>query len=128
MFAVSIKSWNSLYFLMNRPDGDRWEVEEGVEVDIPPNYDVWPERAQCPQHVLCRSTLNPKHFKLFKCEKDVDRGAFLPTGKNFGGVFAKSTWERFAQGLLSKLARPETAVADPPGAFEEALRAIRGAR
>jgi hypothetical protein len=137
MYAVTIEPLGTIFFLAERPEGKGWEaiqqlatvhVQEGVGIDIAPNFDSRPEGAAPPEHVLCVSTTEPKNYKIFRYHREVNGSSFRPTGKDFGGVFSKRTWERFQEKIpawLASLAIPDT---DPPGAMEEALRNIRGAR
>jgi hypothetical protein len=129
MFAVTAeRPFNSIYFLSERPQGDSWDVQEGVELDLPANYGTWPEGGECPQEILCRSTSDRNLFKVFKFKKDIDPREFEPTGKKFGGIFSKTSWERFMKALTAAeeiLSIPDN---DPPEAVDEAIRAIREGR
>jgi hypothetical protein len=73
-----------MVFLTERPSSGRWEVQDDVEIDIPPNFSDWPEGAAVPEQVLCVSTSDPKHFKIFKDSRDIDTSEFRKTGLNFG--------------------------------------------
>jgi hypothetical protein len=136
MYAVTIEPIESIYFLSERPEGERWEaiqkntkvkVEEGVGIEIPTNVNLWPDGAECPEQVLCRSTSDPKQFKIFKYTREINRNEFVPTGKNFGGAYSAKSWERFLEHLPSRLATLEIPDTDPPGTIEEAIRDLRGA-
>ncbi len=119
IYAVTVEPLNSIFFLAEAPEGDGWDVQEGVSLDIPSNYDAWPEGAECPEQVLCTSTSDPKHYKLFKYAKDIDRGEFRPTGRNFGGVYSHSSWERFVKHLPATLAVLEIPDSVPAGTSAE---------
>jgi hypothetical protein len=103
MYKVTVEPMNSLYFLADRPEGTEWPVEEGVGLDIPANYDLWPEGSQAPEQILCVSTSDPKHYKLFKYSSDINPNEFTPTGMSFGGVFSSSSWKRFQETLSDRL-------------------------
>lgn len=126
MYAVTIEPLNSMIFLADRPDTEHGEVLEDVQLDLPPLdlFLLWPEGMDRPESVLCRSTSDEKHFKVFKNPKDIEPSGFQPTGKTFGGFFSKASWDRFVEQLpahLKFLAIPDN---DPPGAWEEAYRNI----
>jgi hypothetical protein len=129
MYAVTIEPLNAIVFLVERPESDRWEIQEGVELDIPANYAEWPSGEERPEQVLCASTSNPKHYKVFKFSREIDRTEFRPTGKNFGGVYSRTAGERFVKALPAALALQAVPDDDePPGATEEAIRAVKGGR
>jgi hypothetical protein len=125
IYAVTIKPLNATFFLAERPAEGRWDVQEGVSLDIPSNYDAWPEGAECPEQVLCTSTADPSHFKLFKYHKDIDRNEFRPTGKRFGGVYSKTSWERFVRNLPATLATLEIPDRESPDVASEAVGAVK---
>ncbi len=50
---------------------------------------------------------------------------FKPTGRHFGGIFSKPTWERFAQHAPAALASLCVEADEPQGATEEAVAAIK---
>jgi hypothetical protein len=99
LYAVEISGWNSILFMAERPPSGDWTVAEGVEIDVPVNFDLWPEEAPQPDQTLCRSTTNPNHYKVFKYSSDIDRSEFEPTGKGWGGIYSKRSFER----LVTKL-------------------------
>jgi hypothetical protein len=101
--AVTIEPLNAVFFLGERPPGDQWNVRDGVWLDVPANYDARPAGAECPEQVLCVSTSDPKHYKIFNDYKDVNENEFRPIGKRFGGVYSRSTWERFVKNLPATL-------------------------
>ena len=122
LYAVTVEPLNSVFFLSERPEEDRWEVQDGIELDISSIYAMGADR---PEQVLCTSTSNPKHYILFKYQKDINLNEFRPTGKNFGGVFARSSWERFRKQLDSSMPFLDLPDDEPPGATEEAIRMIK---
>ena len=128
MYAVTVEPLNTVFFLGERPEGAEWEVREGVGIDVPFNYADWPEGTDRPEAILCVSTTDPTHYKVFRRRRDVDPGQFQPTGRNFGGVLSRTSWERFRREVESTLRAQDVPDDDPPGAMEEALRNIRGGR
>ena len=99
LYAVEIKGWNSILFMAERPPSGDWTVQEGVEIDVPVNFDVWPEEAPPPDQTLCRSTTNPNHYKVFKYASDIDRSEFEPTGKGWSGIYSRKSFERLVKEL-----------------------------
>jgi hypothetical protein len=128
MYAVTIEPLNAIFFVTERPEGDHGKIDEGVALDLPSNLYLWPEGEDRPQQVLCRSTSVDKYYKVFKYSRDIDPGEFQPTGKNFGGVFSRTSWERFLKVLPGALAIQAIPDDDPPAAMDEAIRNIRGVR
>jgi hypothetical protein len=80
------------------PDGSL-EIEEGAWVEVPMNVAAWPEGARRPESVLCRSTEDPKHYKIYKYRNEIEGTEWEETGLNFGGTFSKDSWEDFARRL-----------------------------
>jgi hypothetical protein len=119
MYAVTIEPLNSIFFLSGRPEGNEGEIQEDVDLDIPCNLYLGSDGADCSEQVLCRSVANEKHYKVFKNRKDIDPAQFQPTGKNFGGVYSRITWERFLKILPGALAIQAIPDDDPPGAIVE---------
>ena len=97
LYAVTIEPLNAIYFVSDRPDDNPWEVEEGVELDINPLYGTWTPDLGPLHQTLCVSTSDPKYFRVFLHSKDIGIREFRPTGRHFGGLFSKATWERFAK-------------------------------
>lgn len=128
MYAVTVEPLSAIFFMEERPEGIQWEIQEGVDLDNPPNLWLWPDGEPAPEGVLCRSTSDPKRYKVFKYRREIDPGEFQPTGKNFGGIYSKAAWERFQKFLLAELAIRAIPDDDPPGAMDEAIRSIREAR
>jgi hypothetical protein len=125
LYAVTIEPLNAIYFVSERPEADRWKVQEGVELDIPFNYDTWPEGAECPEQILCTSISEPNHYKIFKYRRDIDPTEFRPTGKHFGGVYSRTTWARFMKNLPTSLAVQDLPDTEPPGATDAAVAMIK---
>ena len=135
MYAVTIDPIGTTFFLTEPPRGETWEaikkiasvhVQEGIGIDIAANFDARPEGAAPPEHVLCVSKTDPETYKIFRYPREVNGTSFRPTGKDFGGVFSKETWERFQKKIpawLADLAIPDI---DTPAAMEEASRDPRG--
>jgi hypothetical protein len=112
MYAVTVEPLNSIFFVSDRPDPGPWPVEEGVGLDFSSNISSWPAGEPPPEQVLCVSTEDPKLYKIFKYAHEVGRTGFRPTGRYFGGIFSKGTWERFVREL-------PTVLTLPPGEDEE---------
>jgi hypothetical protein len=123
LYAVTIEPFNVICFVTDRPDDSPWEVEEGVELDINPLFGTWTHNLGPLHQTLCVSTSDPKYYKVFMHSKDIGIREFRPTGRDFGGLFCKATWERFAKtapGIIAALCTDD----EPLGAAEEALTAI----
>ncbi len=133
MYAVTIEPLRGVYFLDTLPDSvrdaaskdNRWKVQEGVKLDLPPDDDTWPDGAECPEQVLCTSVSDPTCYKMFKYRKEIDLAKFKPTGKHFAGAYSSSSWERFMKNLPARLALEEVPDTEPPGATDEAVAAIK---
>jgi len=128
MYALTIGPLQTMVFLSEPPENDHWEVQDGVQIDIPANYSDRPEGADVPEQILCVSTFEPKRYKVFKSSRDIDPAEFQQTGMSFGGVFSRTAWERFAKSLPATLAEPDPAEEEPPGATDAAVQAIKGER
>ena len=125
LYAVTIEPLNTIFFVSERPDGGHWEVQDGVSLDVPSNYAAQPEGAGPPEQVLYRSASDRTYYKVFNHVSDVDTAEFQPTGRHFGGLFSKRTWERFAKHVPSGLAVLAVSADEPPDATEEAVAAIK---
>lgn len=89
-----------------------WEFRPDVVLDgVTPDLHEWPIGADSPEAVLCISRTDPKHFRVFKYRRDIDRSMFLETGWNYGGMYAasRSLWDR----LLGQHAEIRARLADP---------------
>ena len=133
MYVVTIEPLRGIYFLdtitaslRERASKDsRIRIQEGVELDLPVNYDTWSEGAESPEQIVCTSVTNPKHYKMFKYLRDVDPTEFKPTGKHFAGIYSSTSWERFMKNLPARLALEEVPDTEPPGATDEAIAALK---
>jgi hypothetical protein len=125
LYAVTIEPLNTICFVSERPDDNPWEVQEGVALDITFNFNIGPWDPEGAGHILCVSTSDPKHYKLFKNKRDIDPAQFRPAGRRFGGLFSKPSWERFAKQAPAALATLDVSVDEPPGATEAAVAAIK---
>src|ERR1017187_7447002 len=124
LYAVTIEPLNAIFFLAERLDADPWEVQEGVEIDIPPNYVTCSDSREHPEQILCRSVSDPNHYKIFKNKKDIDPSKFQPTGKHFGGMYSKLPWAQFMKNLPGSLEFQDFPDTEPPGATDEAIDLI----
>ncbi len=125
MYAVTIEPLVAIFFVSDQPQGEGWQVQEGVGLDVPSNYDTWPEGEKQPEQVLCASISNPLNYKLFKYSEDIDTAEFQPTGKHFGGVYSRPSWTRFVKNLPAVLAVVDVPDRERPGATDEAVAAIK---
>ena len=128
MYAVTIEPLNAVLFLGDRPEGKDWEVQDDVELDLDPNYALWPAGTDAPEQVLCVSTSDPKLYTVYRYAREVDREKYLPTGRNFGGVFSRSAWERFRKVLAKSIENGTIPGDDPSDAPLVVGREVRGAR
>jgi hypothetical protein len=55
--------------------------------------------ARQPETLLCQSSEDPKHYKLFKYRNEIEGSEWQDVGLDFGGTFSKDSWERFAAKL-----------------------------
>lgn len=123
LYAVTIEPLNTVIFLHERPDNSPWKVEEGVELDINPLFGTWTPDREPLHQTLCVSISNPKFYRVFHHSKDIGNRGFRPTGRHFGGLFSKATWEQFvkkAPGMIAALRWDD----EPLGETEAALAAI----
>ncbi len=125
LYAVTIEPFNAIFFVCDRPEQDEWEFEEGVELEIPFNYESGRTGNEPAELVLCRFLSNPRHYRMFKNIKDVDLTEFEPTGKHFGGLYSRSTWSRFMKNLPAALAVHNVPDSEPAGATDEAIALIK---
>jgi hypothetical protein len=125
LYALTIEPLNTICFLSERPEGNEWEVQEGVSLDITFNFNIGPWDPEGAGHILCVSTLDPRYYKLFKNKRDIDPDQFQPMGRQFGGLFSKPSWERFAKHVTPTLTALDVSVEEPPGATEAAVAATR---
>ncbi len=125
LYAVIVKPLNSIFFVSERPDDDNWEVLDDVSLDAPPIYGIGRADKEPQDQILCVSNLDPKYFKVFINPGDIVDSDFLPTGRRFGGIFSKPSWERFAQHAPAAIATLSVEADEPPGATEEAVAMIK---
>jgi hypothetical protein len=124
LYAITIEPLNVIAFVYDRPDDNPWEVEEGVELDVNPLFGTWTPDLGSLHQTLCVSTSDPKYYKVFQHSKDIGIKELRPTGRRFGGLFSKATWERFATTaprMIAVLCRDGD---EPLGDAEEALAAV----
>ncbi len=127
LYAVTIDTLNTTFFVCDRPDENEWEMQEGVSIDASPLYGTWrPDRRPFEQ-ILCEATSDPKYYKVFKYREDIDLDQFQPTGRHYGGLFSKASWERFAKIAPSAIAILEIPDEEPHGPLEAFASHERGA-
>ncbi len=125
LYAVTIEPLNSIFFVSDPPDDSEWKVQEGVWLDAAPLYGPRPADRGPIDEILCVSTGNPSYFKIYRNERDIDPAQFRPTGRRYGGIFSKPTWERFAKHVPPALANLDISIDEPPGATEGAIAALK---
>jgi hypothetical protein len=104
LYAITIEPLNTIVFVAERPEDNPWGVQEGVALDAAPLYGTWTADRGSLEEILCVSISEPKYFKVFRDQRDVDLAQFRPTGRHYGGIFSKPTWERFAKLAATGLA------------------------
>ena len=125
LYTVTLEPLNTIFFVSERPEDNEWELQEGVALDAAPLYGRWTPDREPFEQILCVSTSDPKYFKIFRNRRDIDPTQFQPTGRHFGGILSKPTWERFAKHAPAAIATLCLVVDEPPGATEEAVAAIK---
>ena len=128
--AVRVPEMNAIIFLPTNPPEDRGGLtfEDGAWVEISPTDPPQSNGTVSSRPTLCQSTTEPRHYKVFWHDEDVDRSEFIPTGMLFGGIYSRSMWMRLVEALPGIKAFNAIGGNDPPGAMDEALRYIREAR
>jgi hypothetical protein len=128
--AVKVPELDAIIFLDSDVPEDRagLEFEEGAWLEISPDHQPGSNGVEECRYSLCQSKRDPRHFKLFWCDADVDRSEFEPTGLHHGGFYSRAMWERLVKELPSLKAFNEIGGNDPPGAMDLAMRYIREAR
>jgi hypothetical protein len=132
LYAVIPEEVEAILFLTDNPGEGPWKVAEGVSLDAPVNLFEWPEGTERPMPILCVSQTDQKHYKVFKHPNDIDSARYQRAGKIFGGIYSKSSWEQFAKHLMNRpihgLDAPDVPDAEPPGATDEAIAAVKRGR
>jgi hypothetical protein len=110
--AVQIPGMGSVYFLTELPtDTDGLEIELGAWIDIAPNVYAMPPGTKPPEQVLCRSTEDPKHYKLYRYRREIEGTDYEETGLMFGGTFTAESWERF-HGIMASFSHLDRVAAE----------------
>ncbi len=125
LYAVTIEPLNTIVFVSEQPEGNPWDVQEGVALDAAPLYGTWTADRGSLEEILCVSTVEAKYFKVFRDQRDIDPTQFRPTGRHYGGIFSKPTWERFARLASTGLATLDIGTDEPLGSPEDAVALIR---
>ena len=125
LYAVTIELLNTIFFVSDRPDECEWEVQEGVELELTPIYGTWTPDLGPLRQILCVSNSDPKSFRVLTNPRDIDPLGYRPTGRDFGGLFPKATWERFAKRAPSALAILAIGDDEPAQAAEEVVTAMK---
>jgi hypothetical protein len=128
--AVRVPEMDAIIFLDTDVPENRagLEFEEGAWLEISPNHQLRSDGVEECQYSLCQSKTDPRHYKLFWCDAEVDRSEYEPTGMHHGGFYSRSMWERLVKALPSIKAFNAITGNDPPGAMDQALKYIREAR
>lgn len=124
LYAVTIDRLNAIFFVSDRPDENEWGVQEGVELEIIPLFGTWTPDLGPLHQTLCVSTTDPKHFKVLLHSKDIGQRAFRPIGRDFGGLFSKAAWERFAKEVPAGVALLQIGDTEPLGTANEVVTAV----
>jgi hypothetical protein len=127
LYAVHVEELNTIFFTTDHP-GPGWDVREGIDLDISPNYFRWFGRDKEPEVVLGVSRTDPNRYWVVLHRSDLEYAGYQDTSRSFGGLFSRASWERFAPELKKELAKPVIAIDEPPGATEMALQALRRGR
>lgn len=136
-YVVTIPAVNYLYLVGDLPgesspplQGEKgWKVQEGGSVEVAANFGESPDGADAPWTTVCQSLSDPKHYKVFNHPSEAPSGEYRTTEWNWGGAYPRKDWDRFVrEGLPALMHFHEIPDTDPPGAMDEAMRAIRGAR
>jgi hypothetical protein len=124
LYAVTIEPLNAIYFVSDRPDECEWEVQEGVELELTPIYGTWTPDLGPLRQYLCVSNSNPKYYRVVTNPRDIGPLGYRPAGLDFGGLFPKAVWERFAKEVPSAIRILAIGDEEPAGATKEAVTAI----
>ena len=136
MSAVTIPKMMATFFvedgareiLSASPSRGDCKVEEGVQIEVPPELYDWPSDEVEPEPAtLCRSVIYPQQFKVFKRAADISEDQFVRTGMAYGRIYSRSHWERFVEELPKILHLYRDRDEDPPSVMDEAMRLIRAA-
>ena len=125
LYAVTIEPLNAIYFVSDRPDVCPWEVQEGVELELDPIYGTWTPDLGPLRQILCVSNSDPKYYRVLTNPRDIGPLGLRPTGRDFGGLFPKAAWERFAKEAPAALAILAIGDEEPAQTAEEVVTAIR---
>ncbi len=79
------------------------------------------------KQILCVSSSDPTYYKLFRNRRDIDPDQFRSTGRHYGGLFSKPSWERFAREAPAALAILEIPDDEPYEPSEAVASHERGA-
>jgi hypothetical protein len=100
LYAVTGHLIDEVFFLTFRPNDSRLEILDDVTLETPGILELasWPQGTERPRPILCRSTTNHKHFRVFKYERDARPAGFLPYEKRLNErVRTEAQWEAFAR-------------------------------
>ena len=127
LYAVTIEPLNAIYFVSDHPDECAWEVQEGVEFQLTPIFGTWTPDLGPLRQILCVSNSDPKYYRVLTNPRDRDLASLglRPTGRDFGGLFPKAAWERFAKRAPSALAILAIGDPEPAPAAEEVVTAMK---
>jgi hypothetical protein len=128
--AVKVPEMDAIIFLKTDVPENRAGLEfiEGAWLEISPNDHLRSNAVEECRYALCRSKIDPRHFKLFWCDAEIDRSEFEPTEMHYGGFYTESMWDRLVVLLPGLKTFNAIGGNDPPGAMDQAMRYIREAR
>jgi hypothetical protein len=117
LHAVLMLPEYTAVFLTARPEyvPPGWEIVDDVRLSVPENLHLWPEGADRPQARLCNSIDDPKFFRVFKYEREIDRSRFKLAGLSYRGVYGypSRSWDLLLKFHEEALARSADARAEP---------------
>jgi hypothetical protein len=125
LYAVTIEPLNAIYFVSDRPDDNEWEVQEDVSLDLNPIYGTWTPDLGPLRQFLAVSISDPKYYKVFINPKDIGPRGYRPTGRDFGGLFPKPAWERFAKEVPTAVAFLAIGDDEPVETEEDVVPAVQ---
>jgi hypothetical protein len=85
MFAIFNK--HTIDFANEVPAGFKGTFRTNVTLEIPDDFDEWPDGAEAPQRVIGESVGKPGNYRMFIYERDMARSGYWSTGKTLGNQY-----------------------------------------